>query len=364
LIDSNVGVGRSVIQTFRGLRRASPRPAPIGQAGEAQSGTSKRPGSGAGVFISYRRDDSAGHAGRIYDSLVARMGTARVYMDVDSLHTPLGSDYREQVWQHIGSSGIVLAIIGRRWLSIADTKGEQRLQDPEDLVRQEITYALDRGIPVIPVLVENAVLPAATELPGHLTSLPDHQAIQLSDERWHYDIGRLMARIEDALGASRLADNPYLPPASRRRPTTWTRPLQLVNAGFFLAYSLSILALFPQISPAITPLENAIDPQVGMTIAPEVIQGMEVMAFIAIVVFAAVFLFLAFASYRGWRWMFWVGLAVLGMNAFGVSSGNGPLLPIPIIGYALSLAALVLFAWMMIGLIRFGPGPWSTRRTL
>jgi hypothetical protein len=359
-----VGVGRSVIQTFRGLRRASPRPAPIGQAGEAQSGTSKRPGSGAGVFISYRRDDSAGHAGRIYDSLVARMGTARVYMDVDSLHTPLGSDYREQVWQHIGSSGIVLAIIGRRWLSIADTKGEQRLQDPEDLVRQEITYALDRGIPVIPVLVENAVLPAATELPGHLTSLPDHQAIQLSDERWHYDIGRLMARIEDALGASRLADNPYLPPASRRTPTTWTRPLQLVNAGFYLVYGFSILVLILQVSSAITPLMNTTFPTTGVTITSDIVQAFEVLISIGIVAFAAVLFFLAYACYRGWRWMFWVSLAALGINALGLSSGSSPLVPIPIIGYALSWAALALVTWMMIGLIRFGPGPWSTRRTL
>jgi hypothetical protein len=292
------------------------------------------------------------------------MGAARVYMDVDSLHTPFGADYREQVWHHISSSAIVLAVIGRRWLGITDAMGKQRLQDPEDLVRQEITYAFDRGIPVIPVLVENALLPAATELPGSLSSLRGRNAIQLSDERWHYDIGRLVAQIEDALGASRLADNPYLPPASRRRPTSWTRPLQLVNAGFYLAYGFTILLLILQVSSAITPLINTTFPTTGVTITSDIVQAIEVLISIGIVAFAAVLFWLAYACYRGWRWMFWVSIAVLGINALGLSSGSSPLVPIPIIGYALSLAALGLFTWMMIGLIRFGPGPWSTRRTL
>jgi hypothetical protein len=215
---------------------------PSRKGSQAQGPPSMRPASRVGVFISYRRDDSAGYAGRIYDALVARLGMDRVYMDVDALHTPLGSDYREQIWQHMSSSGIVLAVIGRRWLGITDANGQPRLQDPEDLVRREITFALDRRIPVIPVLVDNAILPPRSELPDSLASLPDHHAIQLSHERWHYDIGRLVAEIDTAVGTSRPVDNPYLPPASRWTHTKWTRPMQLATASFYLAYGLGFLS--------------------------------------------------------------------------------------------------------------------------
>jgi hypothetical protein len=121
-----------------------------------------------GVFISYRRDDSAGFPGRIYDRLTKSLRHAHFFLDVDNI--PAGLDFGDVLSDHVGRCDALIAVIGRGWLSSADAENRRRLDDPLDTVRIEIEAALGRGIRVIPVLVDGAEMPRLEELPESLTS--------------------------------------------------------------------------------------------------------------------------------------------------------------------------------------------------
>ncbi len=149
----------------------------------------------AGVFINYRRDDCAGHAGRLYDSLVARLGDAAVFIDIDAIEP--GADFSQRIEEAVGACHLLIVLIGDDWLEIADAHGRRRLDDPADLVRLEIAAGLRRsGLRVIPVLVEKATMPAAEQLPDDLKPLAGRNALELSDERWRYDVDRLGEIVE------------------------------------------------------------------------------------------------------------------------------------------------------------------------
>ena len=142
------------------------------------------------VFISYRRGDSAGHTGRLYDSLRGPIGDDKLFLDLSGIDS--GQDFVAVIQTAIQSCDVLLAIIGPEWLAwTAD--GQRRLDDPADLVRSEIQAALGRNIPVIPVLVGGASPPPADALPTPLKALATRDAHELTDERWQYDVERLIA---------------------------------------------------------------------------------------------------------------------------------------------------------------------------
>jgi len=143
----------------------------------------------ARIFISYRRDDSAGHTGRIFDRLSDHFGPDSIFMDVDTIRP--GRDFVEAVRQAVGSCDRLVAVIGREWLSISDATGSRRLDDPDDLVRLEVATALERGIRVVPVLVQGARMPGAADLPDALKPLATRNAQEVSDRRFHSDVQRL-----------------------------------------------------------------------------------------------------------------------------------------------------------------------------
>src|SRR5215510_10163658 len=149
------------------------------------------------VFISYRREDSAGHSGRLHDSLQSHFGADNVFMDLDDIDS--GQNFVEVIQGAIRSSDVVLAVIGKEWLTCASA-GTRRLDMPTDFVRTEIGAALAHGVPVIPVLVQGAEMPLAPSLPEPLKQLASHDAHDLSDERWSYDVGRLIDATEKLAG--------------------------------------------------------------------------------------------------------------------------------------------------------------------
>ena len=151
-----------------------------------------------GIFISYRRDDSPGHAGRIFDRLRSRFGRDVVFMDVAAIEA--GVDFVDVLQKAVGSCDALLAVIGPQWLS-ATHDGKRRLDDPHDFVRIEIAGALQRNVRVLPVLVEGASLPRTSELPADLQALTRRQAIELRDARWDDDIERLVEGLEKFLKA-------------------------------------------------------------------------------------------------------------------------------------------------------------------
>lgn len=159
-------------------------------------------GQFSGIFISYRRDDSSGHAGRLFDGLSARFGEEQVFMDIDQIEP--GEDFVQVIESAVGSCEILIALIGRNWLASRDESG-RRLDNPNDFVRLEITAALVRGIPVIPVLVQGARMPRPQDLPEDLSALSRRHALELSDLRWKHDVDQLTGVLEKRLARQREA---------------------------------------------------------------------------------------------------------------------------------------------------------------
>jgi hypothetical protein len=173
------------------LRRGSGTQKLEGATGTAQTSgaTSFR------VFLNYRREDASGHAGRLYDFLrhgrgeVAGFRKEQIFMDIDTIAP--GVDFRRVIEDAVGSCDVFIAVVGRRWLDARDADGRRRLDKGNDFVRLEIEAALTRDIPVVPVLVQGAQMPTAEELPETLDDFAHRNAVELSDARWDYDVGRL-----------------------------------------------------------------------------------------------------------------------------------------------------------------------------
>ena len=152
-----------------------------------------------GVFLSYRREESAPQAGRLYDHLSARFGESRVFMDVDSIG--LGLDFAEVIEDAVSSCEVLLALIGPGWLAAADANGRRRLDSTTDYVRLEIQAALERRIRVVPVLLNGAELPEAGELPPELEPLTRRQALELDDASFRTKVARLVDQLEAVIPA-------------------------------------------------------------------------------------------------------------------------------------------------------------------
>jgi hypothetical protein len=170
----------------------------------------------AQIFISYRREEAAGYAGRIYDHLQEDFGEDSVFMDVDAIDP--GVDFVERIESAVASADVFLAIVGRGWVAAKDAHGRRRLDDPNDFVRREVAAALRRrGIAVIPVLVGGAVMPAADELPEELAGITRRNALVLSDVDWRAGIAKLVAAVEKTVGTPRREPVPK-PPARKEKP--------------------------------------------------------------------------------------------------------------------------------------------------
>lgn len=146
-----------------------------------------------GIFISYRREDSAGYAGRLYDGLRQHFGAERVFMDVAGIEP--GMDFEIEIEKAIGACDAVLVVIGRHWLEVSGPKG-RRLDDPKDFVRLEVAAAARREVRVVPVLVGGAAMPSADQLPDVLKPLARRQATTLSDEHWDIGVQDLMRTLD------------------------------------------------------------------------------------------------------------------------------------------------------------------------
>ncbi|MDP9386422.1 MAG: toll/interleukin-1 receptor domain-containing protein, partial [Actinomycetota bacterium] len=149
------------------------------------------------MFISYRREDASGFAGRLHDDLTEHFGPARVFRDVETIEP--GADFADVIGKSLESCRAFVAVIGREWVVSSD--GRRRLDDPTDWVRVEVAAAIERdGVTVLPVLVEGVSMPEADELPEPLRPLTRYNALEVSDSRWDYDVQRLVDRLEAAVG--------------------------------------------------------------------------------------------------------------------------------------------------------------------
>jgi hypothetical protein len=192
-----------------------------------------------GIFISYRRDDSAGYAGRLYDRLAKHFGAQRVFMDVEGIEP--GADFVNAIEEAVSSCQVLIVIIGDEWTHGTDAAGRRRLDDPNDFIRLETSAALKRNIRVVPVLVDGAVMPRAEDLPDEIKSLARRQAIEISHKQWEASSGELIRTLERILSkvspeapvpeapANRTAGNGATPPAGKK---SWVWPAAV--AGFVM----------------------------------------------------------------------------------------------------------------------------------
>ena len=153
------------------------------------------------IFISYRRSDSGGHAGRLHDYLKNYFGDERLFFDVDTIEA--GVNFEEKINSELDNSDAVLVLIGNQWLDVRDAGGKRRLDNPQDYVRLEIQTALGKDITVIPILLQGAQMPSGGDLPEFLRDLAMRNAVRLNDDHWHSDCNLLAGVLKKVLNVSR-----------------------------------------------------------------------------------------------------------------------------------------------------------------
>ena len=182
----------------------------------------------SGIFISYRRDDSRGTAGRLYDDLKDRFGGDQVFRDLDAIRP--GADYEAAISDFIRTCDALVVVIGDHWLDIRNNLGGRRLDDPDDLVRQEVMAGLRAGKQVIPVLVDDAKMPDRSQLPQPLVPLAHRRALPVSDSRWEYDVGLLVSQLAQLVPRATEARGSTPPAGTMARwetsaqPNAWAGP--------------------------------------------------------------------------------------------------------------------------------------------
>jgi hypothetical protein len=155
---------------------------------------------GRAIFISYRRDDTEGEAGRLFDDLVRAYGDDSVFMDVAGINP--GIDFRKAIDDNVATCGVLLAMIGPNWATITNSSGTRRLDDPNDFVRLEIGSALARDIAVIPVLVHEAKMPTPDQLPENLKNLAYRNSVEITHARWNSDVQLLTQALGQYVASS------------------------------------------------------------------------------------------------------------------------------------------------------------------
>ena len=188
-------------------------------------------------FISYRRDDSAGHVGRLYDALVAHFGRQRLFFDID--HIAPGQDFVQVLDASLNRCSVLLVVIGKRWAGTGRV-GARRIDHADDFVRLEVAAGLRRpDLRVIPILIQGMKMPSPASLPDDLKDLARRNATELSDTRWKEDLARLVTSLEGDRSSA------GAPGASVRQLTklvslptklpSWARPATLVAAALLIA---------------------------------------------------------------------------------------------------------------------------------
>ncbi len=214
----------------------------------------------AGVFISYRRQDSAGWAGRLATALLDKFGEEAVFQDISAIGA--GEDFVTAIDRALGSCSAVLILIGPEWSTIKGKDGNFRLDDPSDTVRLELSKALNRkNIRVIPVLLGGTKMVEEVDLPDELKPFARRNAIELSDKRWDYDFEQLAECLIETVG---------LVPVKKTISPLYTQisKLQMLAAlGVALTLLIGVLLYF-QMTPTsqkrafeVFSIENPVDQQ-------------------------------------------------------------------------------------------------------
>ncbi|MEV0052563.1 toll/interleukin-1 receptor domain-containing protein [Saccharopolyspora shandongensis] len=166
------------------------------------------------IFISYRHGDNAYAARWLNVVLRERYGAERVFFDTGM---DPGVNYIQEIERELESCAALLAVIGPQWMVIADELGHRRLENPNDVVVREISTALHNGVPVIPVLIDDAAMPKSAELPTGLRPLTQHNGVVLNPGTSDSELGRLLVGLDKLLASPSAPPDPEPEPEPRSR---------------------------------------------------------------------------------------------------------------------------------------------------
>ncbi|WP_447650433.1 Lcl domain-containing protein [Pseudomonas abietaniphila] len=198
------------------------------------------------IFISYRRDDSEGQAGRLFDDLVEHFGKDSVFIDVAGIDK--GRDFRKIIERYISSCSVVLVVMGKNWLESKDEHGRRRIDKEDDYVRYETSVALTRDIPVIPVLISNTSMPRPDQLPPSISELAFRNGVELGHTRWASDVKVLISHLSPYVNIQ-LPSKPPEEPPNKWRKLTFLSAAGI--AGVFALYSIFYFWPWPVV-PVVT----------------------------------------------------------------------------------------------------------------
>ena len=154
------------------------------------------------IFISYRRADTSWAVTSLCSSLLKHFSEKQIFRDIDTISP--GEDFVDALEEAVSKCDVLIAVIGKDWLNIINKRGERALDNASDFVRVEIATALKRKIRVIPVLVDNTIMPSAEELPDDLKPLARRNAVELNSHRFNLDAEQLIKALNKILDEAKM----------------------------------------------------------------------------------------------------------------------------------------------------------------
>ena len=145
------------------------------------------------VFLSYRRKDTKQTAGRIADNLDNLTYIKHVFIDVYEIEP--GADFVKRIVEAMHQSTHCLVLIGNDWIGAKPNKREARIHDEDDPIRLEVVNALASDAEVIPVLIDDAIMPTKEELPQDISSIALLNAVLVRHTSFKRDFASLVEAI-------------------------------------------------------------------------------------------------------------------------------------------------------------------------
>lgn len=238
------------------------------------------------VFISYRRRETPAYAGRLYDTMVARFGEDNVFMDVEMAP---GIDFVQRITEVVSGCVVLIIVMGPDWAMTTEEEGGRRIDNPSDFVRLEVETGLGRPeVTPIPVLVSGARMPRKEDLPEEVRGIARRNAIELSDGRWSYDVGRLVETLEGLLApapsvAPTRPERPAPPPppaAEETIPLGWRMVLEGMAVAALAAFPARLLG---ELLPAGNGSNGESDGEIAANIGTLVLRRAETLALVGAV---------------------------------------------------------------------------------
>lgn len=161
-------------------------------------GVSKDPNSRHKIFINYRRTDSSDFASNLYESLTTNIFQKNdIFLDKEGIGS--GEKFRDVISKELDKTKVFICLIGDTWLKASNpTTGRRRLDEEDDYVREEITFALTHNIKIIPVLININEELKSEWLPREISELTNHNYHFISTSSFNNDFAKLLTATQEA----------------------------------------------------------------------------------------------------------------------------------------------------------------------